>query len=122
MRGWRAGAPVVLSSVFVLMGGYLLRHYFLIAGVYAYPGKAAAVTAKETIGGRQELAGACRTIGLLLAEPDAESAQVVAELATVNPWLEQAAREVAGLPLDRWAGGAHPSFRLWFSARGLPAL
>jgi formate-dependent nitrite reductase membrane component NrfD len=37
LRGWRAGAPVVLSSALVLMGGYLLRHYFLIAGVYAYP-------------------------------------------------------------------------------------
>ena len=58
--------------------------------------------AKETIGGRKELAGACRTIGLLLAQPDEESAEVVAELATVNPWLEQAAREVAALPLDRW--------------------
>jgi polysulfide reductase chain C len=28
---------VVLSSMLVLMGGYLLRHYFLSAGVYAYP-------------------------------------------------------------------------------------
>ncbi|MGO8737678.1 TorD/DmsD family molecular chaperone [Rhodoblastus sp.] len=60
------------------------------------------MTSKETIGGRRELAGACRAIGLLLAEPDGESAQIVAELAKVNPWLEQAAREVAALPLDRW--------------------
>ena len=57
---------------------------------------------KDTIGGRQELASACRAIGLLLAQPVEELAAVVAELATVNPWLEQAAREVAALPLDRW--------------------
>jgi formate-dependent nitrite reductase membrane component NrfD len=37
IRGWATGAPVVLSSMLVLMGGYLLRHYFLSAGVYAYP-------------------------------------------------------------------------------------
>ena len=60
------------------------------------------MASKDTIGGRQELAGACRAIGLLLAQPVEESAAVVAELATVNPWLEQAAREVAALPLDRW--------------------
>ncbi|MGO9740032.1 MAG: molecular chaperone [Xanthobacteraceae bacterium] len=59
-------------------------------------------SAKDMIGGREELASACRTIGLLLAQPDEESAEVVAELATVNPWLEQAAREVAAMPLDRW--------------------
>ena len=37
LRGWRSAAPIVLSSALVLMGGYLLRHYFMIAGVYAYP-------------------------------------------------------------------------------------
>jgi formate-dependent nitrite reductase membrane component NrfD len=28
---------VMLAAVLVLFGGYLLRHYFLAAGVYAYP-------------------------------------------------------------------------------------
>ena len=37
LRGWRSAAPIVLSSALVLMGGYLLRHYFMMAGVYAYP-------------------------------------------------------------------------------------
>jgi polysulfide reductase chain C len=37
LRGWRSAAPVVMSSALVLMGGYLLRHYFMLAGVYAYP-------------------------------------------------------------------------------------
>lgn len=37
VKGWATGAPVVVSSMLVLMGGYLLRHYFLAAGVYAYP-------------------------------------------------------------------------------------
>ncbi len=37
LRGSRDHAPVILASVMVLFGGYLLRHYFLSAGVYAYP-------------------------------------------------------------------------------------
>lgn len=35
--GSRSHAPVMLAAVLVLFGGYLLRHYFLSAGVYAYP-------------------------------------------------------------------------------------
>jgi polysulfide reductase chain C len=37
VSGWRSSMPVVLSAMLVLAGGYLLRHYFLVAGVYAYP-------------------------------------------------------------------------------------
>jgi formate-dependent nitrite reductase membrane component NrfD len=36
-KGWASHAPIVVASVLVLFGGYLLRHYFLAAGVYAYP-------------------------------------------------------------------------------------
>ncbi|MDD5404208.1 MAG: polysulfide reductase NrfD [Sulfuricella sp.] len=36
-RGWRGRFPTVAAAVLVLMGGYLLRHYFMYAGVYAYP-------------------------------------------------------------------------------------
>jgi len=35
--GWKSPAPVVLAAVLVLMGGYLLRHYFMYAGVYERP-------------------------------------------------------------------------------------
>jgi len=37
VKGWRTPAPIVLASVLVLVGGYLLRHYFMYAGVYARP-------------------------------------------------------------------------------------
>jgi formate-dependent nitrite reductase membrane component NrfD len=35
--GWATRLPIVTASVLVLTGGYLLRHYFMYAGVYAYP-------------------------------------------------------------------------------------
>jgi formate-dependent nitrite reductase membrane component NrfD len=34
---WKGKAPVVVASLLVLNGGYLLRHFFMAAGVYAYP-------------------------------------------------------------------------------------
>lgn len=37
LREWRTPVPVVASALLVLMGGYLLRHYFLTSGVYAFP-------------------------------------------------------------------------------------
>lgn len=37
LRGSRSHGAVIVASVLVLFGGYLLRHYFLAAGVYAYP-------------------------------------------------------------------------------------
>lgn len=37
IRGWRSRIPILTASVLVLIGGYLLRHYFMYAGVYAYP-------------------------------------------------------------------------------------
>ena len=37
LKGWASRVPIVTASVLVLMGGYLLRHYFMYAGVYAYP-------------------------------------------------------------------------------------
>jgi polysulfide reductase chain C len=37
VKGWTSHAPIIAASVFVLVGGYLLRHYFMYAGVYAYP-------------------------------------------------------------------------------------
>lgn len=37
ITGWRTRVPIIAASVFVLTGGYLLRHYFMYAGVYAYP-------------------------------------------------------------------------------------
>ena len=37
IKGWRSPAPIMLASVLVLVGGYLLRHYFMYAGVYARP-------------------------------------------------------------------------------------
>ncbi len=36
-KGWSSPSPIMLASVLVLVGGYLLRHYFLYAGVYARP-------------------------------------------------------------------------------------
>jgi len=37
LKGWSSRFPTVAAAVLVLMGGYLLRHYFMYAGVYAYP-------------------------------------------------------------------------------------
>ncbi len=37
VSGWATRVPIITASVFVLTGGYLLRHYFMYAGVYAYP-------------------------------------------------------------------------------------
>jgi formate-dependent nitrite reductase membrane component NrfD len=37
LKGWASRIPIVAASVLVLVGGYLLRHYFMYAGVYAYP-------------------------------------------------------------------------------------
>jgi len=37
IKGWTSHAPIIAASIFVLTGGYLLRHYFMYAGVYAYP-------------------------------------------------------------------------------------
>lgn len=56
----------------------------------------------EGIGGKSEFASACRLFAFLLGVPDEDSARLVAELATVNPWLEEAAREAAALPLGHW--------------------
>jgi formate-dependent nitrite reductase membrane component NrfD len=36
-KGWNNPMPVVLAAVLVLGGGYLLRHYFMAAGVYERP-------------------------------------------------------------------------------------
>jgi formate-dependent nitrite reductase membrane component NrfD len=37
IQGWRTSTPIIFASVMVLVGGYLLRHYFMYAGVYAHP-------------------------------------------------------------------------------------
>ncbi|MEY6431510.1 NrfD/PsrC family molybdoenzyme membrane anchor subunit [Thioalkalicoccus limnaeus] len=37
ITGWATRMPIIAASVFGLTGGYLLRHYFMYAGVYAYP-------------------------------------------------------------------------------------
>ncbi|MEA3274135.1 MAG: NrfD/PsrC family molybdoenzyme membrane anchor subunit [Pseudomonadota bacterium] len=37
VKGWASHVPIVAASVLVLVGGYLLRHYFMYAGVYAHP-------------------------------------------------------------------------------------
>lgn len=37
IKGWSSPVPVVTASLLVLVGGYLLRHYFMYAGVYAHP-------------------------------------------------------------------------------------
>ena len=35
--GWQRSAPVILTACMVLLGGFLLRHYFLSSGVYVFP-------------------------------------------------------------------------------------
>lgn len=37
IKGWSSHVPIVAASVLVLMGGYLLRYYFMYAAVYAHP-------------------------------------------------------------------------------------
>lgn len=37
LQGWGSRWPIVICSVLVLIGGYLLRYYFINSGVYAYP-------------------------------------------------------------------------------------
>lgn len=37
VKGWTSHAPIIAASVLVLTGGYLLRHYFMYGGFYAYP-------------------------------------------------------------------------------------
>lgn len=37
IKGWAGNAPIVISAILVMVGGYLLRHYFMYAGVYAHP-------------------------------------------------------------------------------------
>jgi polysulfide reductase chain C len=37
VKGWHSALPTMAASVLVLVGGYMLRHYFMYAGVYAYP-------------------------------------------------------------------------------------
>lgn len=36
-KGWNSSAPIILAAILVLGGGYLLRHYFMYAGVYERP-------------------------------------------------------------------------------------
>ncbi|MDR3390377.1 MAG: polysulfide reductase NrfD [Sulfuriferula sp.] len=35
--GWKRSAPMLVTACMVLMGGFLLRHYFLASGVYVFP-------------------------------------------------------------------------------------
>jgi polysulfide reductase chain C len=37
LKGWASRVPIVTASLLVLAGGYLLRHYFMYSGVYAFP-------------------------------------------------------------------------------------
>nr|VFK22389.1 MAG: Formate-dependent nitrite reductase, membrane component NrfD [Candidatus Kentron sp. LFY] len=37
IKGWASPMPIITASILVIIGGYLLRHYLLSAGVYAYP-------------------------------------------------------------------------------------
>ncbi|MFD2110677.1 NrfD/PsrC family molybdoenzyme membrane anchor subunit [Thiorhodococcus fuscus] len=37
IKGWATRVPIITASILVLTGGYLLRYYFMYAGVYAYP-------------------------------------------------------------------------------------
>lgn len=37
LKGWSSPAPVVFAAILVLLGGYLLRHYFMYSGVYERP-------------------------------------------------------------------------------------
>ena len=37
IKGWTSHAPIVMASVLVMIGGYMLRHYFMYSGMYAHP-------------------------------------------------------------------------------------
>ena len=37
LKGWTSRIPMVAAASMVLVGGYLLRHYFMYNGVYALP-------------------------------------------------------------------------------------
>lgn len=37
VSGWSSKMPIMAASFMVLGGGFLLRHYFMAAGVYVYP-------------------------------------------------------------------------------------
>ncbi len=37
LKGWNSHLPIIAASVLVLIGGYLLRHYFMYSAAYAYP-------------------------------------------------------------------------------------
>nr|VFJ98100.1 MAG: Formate-dependent nitrite reductase, membrane component NrfD [Candidatus Kentron sp. H]VFJ98275.1 MAG: Formate-dependent nitrite reductase, membrane component NrfD [Candidatus Kentron sp. H]VFK03419.1 MAG: Formate-dependent nitrite reductase, membrane component NrfD [Candidatus Kentron sp. H] len=37
IKGWSSHIPIVTASILVMVGGYLLRHYFMYAGVYSHP-------------------------------------------------------------------------------------
>jgi len=37
LKGWPSHMPIIMASILVMMGGYLLRHYFMYAGVYVQP-------------------------------------------------------------------------------------
>jgi len=37
IHGWKGHAPIIIAALLVLNGGYLLRYYFMNAGVYGMP-------------------------------------------------------------------------------------
>jgi formate-dependent nitrite reductase membrane component NrfD len=37
LHSWKSPAPIIFAAILVLVGGYLLRHYFMYAGVYERP-------------------------------------------------------------------------------------
>lgn len=37
IKSWDSPTPVIFAAILVLIGGYLLRHYFMYAGVYERP-------------------------------------------------------------------------------------
>ncbi|NNJ83666.1 MAG: polysulfide reductase NrfD [Gammaproteobacteria bacterium] len=37
IKGWSTRIPIITASLLVMMGGYLLRHYFMYSGVYSHP-------------------------------------------------------------------------------------
>nr|VFJ43495.1 MAG: Formate-dependent nitrite reductase, membrane component NrfD [Candidatus Kentron sp. FW]VFJ63815.1 MAG: Formate-dependent nitrite reductase, membrane component NrfD [Candidatus Kentron sp. FW] len=37
ISGWATHTPIIMASILVMVGGYLLRHYFMYSGVYAHP-------------------------------------------------------------------------------------
>ncbi len=61
--------------------------------------------AQNPVRGGRELADTCRVIALVLAQPGDESSAILSELAETHRWLQDGAREIAGLSLDRWQAG-----------------